>query len=123
MESGGKPRYCKLGSQECCAVQGDSGGSQTTYKCVSTAALTCLGTDAITIPCDDNAQCSNNQICCGTTDQSGSYYASVSCQSSCNGGGQFVFCDPNALPDVCTALGNGSTCTASQILPGYFVCN
>jgi hypothetical protein len=91
---------------------------------VSSAALTCLGTEAITIPCDDSAQCQNGQVCCGTTDQAGNY-GSVACvgASACDATGQFVFCDPNAVPDICNALGNGATCTASEILPGYYVCD
>jgi hypothetical protein len=102
-------------------VQGDNGGSDTTFKCVSPAAVTCLGTEAITIPCSDSGQCQTGDVCCGTTDQAGNY-GSVQCASSCNASGEYIFCDPNATPDICATLGNGSTCMPSQILPGYSVC-
>jgi len=124
----GKTRYCKVSTEECCAVQGDNGGGTgtggTTYDKCATASqgnLCATGDEVVGIPCDDGAQCGAGQYCCGTTDDTGAY-SSVNCQSSCNGDGQYAFCDPTAATDECTTLGFGYTCTASTVLPGYYRC-
>jgi hypothetical protein len=73
------------------------------------------------VPCDDKADCSGGQFCCGTTGPSGRY-TSIQCQSQpCDPNqGQYEFCDPNAQTDECAA--SNMSCQASQELPGYYRC-
>jgi hypothetical protein len=70
--------------------------------------------------CDDDHDCPNNGVCCGDLDQQ-NHYAKVSCKTTCTGFvwpyTQVHFCDPKA-PKCDT----NQTCTASQSLSGYYVC-
>jgi hypothetical protein len=75
----------------------------------------------LSIGCDDSADCSSGQVCCGQLANDG--YRSVQCQSSCdNGIGTTAvrFCDAGAATDECDAI--GKTCLPSTRLPGYSVC-
>jgi hypothetical protein len=119
-----------VGTDECCAAQGENGGGTgsggTVYeKCVSLSEGNLCGNngdyEVVGIPCDDSGQCGSGELCCGTTDDTGAY-SSIVCQTTCTGDGTYVFCDPNAVLDVCATLGGGYSCTASTVLPGYYRC-
>ena len=81
----------------------------------------------VAIPCDNEAECTGGQVCCGTLDTNNDVYVSVQCQSSCDPNqSEYVFCDPNATVDVCSSIpangGPAYTCMASDVLPGYYRC-
>jgi hypothetical protein len=117
-------KYCKLGSEDCCAT---GSGSATTYRCLSSSTDTCTNSGGVAIPCDDEAQCPG-QLCCGSLDTTNNVYVSVQCQATCDPlQNQYVFCDPTAPVDVCATIAtNGGppyTCMASGVLPGYYRCS
>jgi hypothetical protein len=69
----------------------------------------------VPISCANSAQC-GGEVCCGTETGTGTNtrYTQVQCQPTCGG---VHFCDPAA--NDCAAP---TKCTASMLLPGYFVC-
>jgi hypothetical protein len=119
--TGGK-KYCAVGKQDCCAT---GSGAAATFRCESGTSSSCQGT---TISCDDSAQCPTGNVCCGIFDTNTDVYAVLQCAASCDPTqGQYVFCDPTAKVDVCSAIPHGGgpayACTASTLLPGYFRCS
>ncbi len=99
---------CPTGGQEVCCVTGDIGNLS--FGCTDKAM--CTGTP---ISCTSTADCAG-AICCGVETGSGTAtrYVHVSCAATCDG---VYFCDPAA--NDCP---NGTACSASMLLPGYFVC-
>lgn len=111
-KASGKETYCTDGDTCCVSTLGS--------KCSTGQGNNfCTGTE---LECDDQTDCSDGDVCCGTL--IGNRYQSVRCQSSCGqpgNGYSYRFCDPHAAVDECAA--EGTTCTASQTLVGYFICN
>jgi hypothetical protein len=115
--------YCTVDTQDCC-ISGS--GQNASYRCMT--ALTCGFSGAISVACDNSAECTGNQVCCGTIDPQSDTYEMVQCAASCDPeNDEHTFCDPNAAVDVCASIpsdnGPPYTCTASTILPGYYVCS
>jgi len=110
-DDNGHDTYCKT-NETCCIT------SNGAAKC--NAQLTfCSGTE---IDCAEGADCKTGEVCCGTL--IGNHYQSVRCQTSCGGmnnGYMFRFCNPTAAVDECAS--DGTTCTESQTLSGYYICN
>ncbi len=115
------------GNAECDPSKNLCCGSITSYYPMYTYAFACEAlTDlvqcaaGVPVYCDDDHDCPNNGVCCGDLD-SQNHFAKVSCKATCTGVvwpyTQVHFCDPKAPKcDV------NQTCTATQSLPGYYVC-
>lgn len=111
----GNTTYC--GSGESCCITGN--GPNATYKCNQQFVSFCNG---VQVDCDDEADCTNGQVCCGT--MVNNRYQSVRCMPSCDSSGgapSYRFCNPHAKVDECAS--DGLSCIPSQSLPGYYVCN
>ena len=111
---------CDAGAELCCATI-------TSYYPTYTYAFACEPTTdlvqcaaGIGVYCDDDHDCPPSaQLCCG--DLGYQRFNKVSCKPTCTGVvygvPQIHFCNPNA-PDCEMA----QTCTASMVMPGYYVC-
>ncbi len=116
--------FCKSSSQVCCVTSdgfggGGGGGGGINQACESSGIAACAG--GLAVGCDDSADCSGGQVCCGTLTNDG--YHSVQCQPSCTSTPATTavrFCDGSAAKDECAPL--GKTCQPSMRLPGYSVC-
>jgi hypothetical protein len=99
---------CPAGPQEVCCITGDV--PNLSFACSDSAS--CMG---VPISCATTADC-GGEICCGTETGTGSAtrYTDVKCQPVCGG---VHFCDPAA-----SDCPSPTKCTASTLLPGYFVC-
>ncbi len=110
---------CDASSQYCCV-------SITSYYPTYTYAFACGATSdlvqcpaGIPVYCDDDKECDAGQVCCG--DLGNVTYSKVSCKPTCTGNvwgyQQVHFCDPKA-----PTCGTGTTCKASTVISGYYVC-
>jgi hypothetical protein len=107
----GMTATCEAPGQFCCL----SGLPTTpTYACESDSTG-CGGTTDAQIHCTSSAQCPGAEVCCGHVLSP----AVVSCQPTCNGANDYVFCDPSA-PNDCP---QGHKCMASTRIVGYDRCN
>jgi hypothetical protein len=107
----GMTTTCEAPGQFCCL----SGLPTTpTYACESDST-SCGGLADAQIYCTSSAQCAAGQLCCGHVLSP----AVVTCQSTCNGPNDYVFCDPSA-PNDCP---QGHKCVASTRIVGYDRCN
>ncbi|HEY6459746.1 MAG TPA: hypothetical protein VIY73_06330, partial [Polyangiaceae bacterium] len=102
----------------CCAAGGTSIGKFTCQAASKQCGST--GQPGTPITCATTADCPNG-FCCGVNDNNG-FYVKVSCADTCTGtdaqGDSLIqFCDPAAAD--CPV---GTTCNASQLLPGFHVC-
>ena len=114
----GGTKSCAAGAEICCSSW--FGQGPPTYECEPAGFLACAA--GTTIACDDQTDCPNGQVCCGTL-QNNSGYTSVECKNKCTnlpGLRSVRFCDPKAAVDECLAA--GMSCGPSQSLPGYYVC-
>ena len=114
----GGAKSCTAGAEICCRSW--FGQGPPTYACEPAGFVACAA--GTSIACDDETDCPNGQVCCGTLEQN-SGYTSVACKNSCNslpGLRSVRFCDPKAAVDECVAA--GMFCGPSQSLPGYYVC-
>jgi hypothetical protein len=107
----GMTTTCEAPGQFCCLS-----GLPTTpmYACGSDPTSCVAATDA-KIYCTSSAQCPGAEVCCGHVLSP----AVVSCQATCNGANDYVFCDPSA-PNDCP---QGHKCVASTRIVGYDRCN
>ena len=106
--------FCTPAPQVCCVQS-----VQTSQSQCAASATDCQNQGDIPVACQDRAQCPANHVCCGQKVDPATY-SDVSCQSSCLGSLNTLFCDPTITPNECASTGR--TCTASSILPGYYVC-
>jgi hypothetical protein len=107
----GMTTTCEAPGQFCCL----SGLPATpTYACDSDST-SCGGLTDAQIHCTSSAQCAAGQVCCGHVLSP----AVVSCQPTCNGPNDYVFCDPSA-PNDCP---QGHKCMPSTRIVGYDRCN
>jgi hypothetical protein len=73
------------------------------------------------VRCASQADCKQNEVCCGT-ERSSTAYQDVSCAATCTSGAvigptRVQFCAPNV--DACPS---GTTCQTSIVIQGYTVC-
>jgi hypothetical protein len=115
----GQTVYCKVGVQTCCATNQGQGTTQ--LKCG--LPNQCNSGSAASITCDDTTDCPG-QVCCGVFD--GQRYTKVACTTAaaCDGTGPngetlYRICDPFLNPSDCP---QGTTCQASAVLTGYYLC-
>jgi len=117
-KNGNQNVYCTVGQDDCCATV--QNGQPPNYQCKSIQSLSCQG---LMIGCDDTADC-HGEICCGTIDAQTQRYREVACKTSCDNPGpnnstQYHLCDPMLAPSDCP---QGTTCQASTLLPGFYIC-
>jgi hypothetical protein len=114
--------FCMVPGQVCCL---DTSTGNSTFSCTSSdgdASNPCM---ALSIPCDDAADCaaagSPGDVCCVTA--SGNDTAGdVSCRSpaDCSTQGHARVCNPSGPADQCPM---GKTCKPStKTLPGFYLC-
>ena len=107
------------GAQICCDRNNTLGSG--TFSCDTEASCTGDALGDTIISCDDAHDCKGGNICCGVfVSGTTSYYSSVSCQPTCAGASDRIFCDPANGNDDCV---NGGSCVESGSMPGYHVCS
>ena len=125
----GQGPACDDRKQFCCATPDPNDQAPPMFACVDLGGdamnTMCANNAGVPITCDDSAQCTGSDICCGTESSTSgtTEYTHVRCEATCNyTTDQSVkrFCDPNATPDECAA--DGYKCQASMLLPGFYVC-
>jgi hypothetical protein len=107
----GMTTTCEAPAQFCCL----SGLPATPTCACESDSTSCGGVADAQIYCTSSAQCAAGQVCCGHVLSP----AVLSCQPTCNGANDYVFCDPSA-PNDCP---QGHKCVASTRIVGYDRCN
>ena len=79
---------CSTSGNNCC-VQSDGG-----QACNANAGSTCSG--SVEIHCDEKADCTGAQVCCGDVAKSGTKLVSCTSAASCSGIGKYQICKSNA---------------------------
>jgi len=90
-----------------------------TSETCETDTTDCSGAADTPITCTSSTQCAQGQVCCGhvVADTTGTTH--VSCEATCTGTNDYVFCDPSVASDC----PGGEACIASTRLIGFFRCN
>ncbi len=118
-DNDGDDVFCATGTA-CCVKKYGGGPSHT---CSAGGAFGGCSNGGLPVRCDDQTDCPNGQVCCGTFSEA-TGYQSVQCATTCNSIGNTIravrFCDPKAANDECAAI--GKQCDWSQGLPGYGIC-
>ncbi len=107
--------------QYCCATIDPNMINPTTYACRNGSTTDCTNSGGSPVTCDTETDCTGtNPICCGTENAAMDQYTHVRCATTCATTEDRTFCDPNANPDICLAM--GMLCGPSTLLPGFSVC-
>jgi hypothetical protein len=107
--------------QYCCATIDPNMINPTTYACKNGSTSDCTNSGGSPVTCDTETDCPvANPICCGTENTAMDQYSHVRCATTCATMEDRTFCDPNANPDICQAM--GMMCGPSTLLPGFSVC-
>jgi hypothetical protein len=109
---------CTGPAKECCIDW-----SADAYACVSTGPGSsggpgCPGSDTTQVQCKSDADCPDEEECCGTKVVAGDRYSLVRCVPSCTGTGTGTdhFCH------ILAQCSPGESCEPTPLLPGYSIC-
>jgi hypothetical protein len=108
-------------SQFCCATSDPLMINPTMYACMDSSQTgSCTSAGGTPVTCDFGSNCTGtDDLCCGTLNTDQTVYTHVRCATTCGTTDDRTFCDPNAVPDLCTG---GMMCGPSTILTGFSVC-
>jgi hypothetical protein len=98
--------FCNPSAQKCCDPEGF-------HTCVGISQQ-CF---ALSLPCDDRADCGSGKKCCAMVHNGNGSIESVACSTSCGGDNPVQLCDP-AVSGECSS----GTCKNWNSLNGYNAC-